>query len=165
MLKTVFTLLSTFNYGVQRRYYYCAGDRGDSVTILLERKSPAPPRCTRISPKNYILKMWVCQVLVISCKPWIVKFSFSLVLHRNTRPLTYFDRDFNCSLSKEIPYRSSTRDDISDQLLPMFFCSFMKASKPGVVIFFLFRSQSVKAPLRISETPLPSFSAIPLNFE
>src|SRR4030043_2306884 len=92
---------------------------------------------------------------VLVCpNPWILKISFSLVLHRNTQH--YLERDFNCSLSKEIPYRLRTREDISAQLLPMFFCSLMKVIKSGVEICFLLCSQSVKDSLKISETPLPS---------
>ena len=72
----------------------------------------------------------------------------------------YLERDFYYSLSKDIPYCSRTREDISDQFLPTFFCSFMKVIKSGVETCFLFYSQSIEDSLLISDIPLLSFSAI-----
>jgi hypothetical protein len=68
-------------------------------------------------------------------------------------------------LSKEIPYLWSKREGISEQILWMFLLSFMKAIKSGVETYLLFLTQSVKASLKISEIPLPSFWAMSFSIE
>jgi len=64
-----------------------------------------------------------------------------------------------------MPYNSRTSEDISAQLLPLFFCCLIKAIKSGTVVDLFLANQSASASLKISEIPLPSSLAIFFRFK